>query len=209
MSQELFRLTAMYRGQLKKDAAEDLIVEMAARIPGEVHNLAKLLALLKPPAVAAKTVAAWVAKAAAKKDIRKYLNYVYVNEGVMVGTDGHRLHLAPSDLEPGLYDPKSMVKIWGLDTEVEGHPGKFPEYRRILPVADVEPADLVKLEIKERLKLFTPCTVTLGGKTASVNLEYWEQALMRCDRVSVREPQEALRLEGPNGEVAVIMPVRL
>lgn len=209
MSQELFRLTAMYRGQLKKDAAEDLIVEMASRIPGEVHNLAKLLALLKPPAVAAKTVAAWVAKAAAKKDIRKYLNYVYVNEGVMVATDGHRLHLAPSDLEPGLYDPKSMVKIWGSDTEVEGHPGKFPDYRRILPVADVESTDLANVEIKERLKLFTPCTVTLGGKTADINLDYWEDALMRCDKVAVRGPRESLRLEGPSGEIAVIMPIRL
>lgn len=209
MSQELFRLTALYRGKLKKDAAEDLIVEMAARIPGEVDSLAKLLALLKPPAVPAKTVYAWVAKAAAKKDLRKYLNYVYVNDGVAVATDGHRLHLAPSDLEPGMYDPKSGVKMWGLDTSERDHPGRFPEYRRILPQAEVESVESANVEIKERTKLFTPCNVTLFGKTANVNLEYWEQALLRCDRVAVREPQESLRLEGPNGEVAVIMPVRL
>ncbi|MNC36452.1 DNA polymerase III subunit beta [compost metagenome] len=168
-----------------------------------------MLALLKPPAVAAKTVAAWVAKAAAKKDIRKYLNYVYVNEGVMVATDGHRLHLAPSDLAPGLYDPKSMVKMFGLDYEASGHPGKFPDYRRIIPSADVESVQLASVEIKERLKLFTPCTVSLGGKSAAINLDYWEDALMRCTHVAIREAQQSLRLEGPGGVLAVVMPIRL
>lgn len=209
MSEELFRLTALYRGKLKKDAAEDLIVEMAARLPGEADNLARLLALIKPPAVVGKSLEAWVAKAAAKKDVRKYLNFVYVNDGSMVATDGHRLHMAPCDLEPGMYDPKSMVKMWGLDTEVAGHPGRFPEYRRILPIADVEPVENAKVEIKERLKLFTPCTVTLDGKTVGLNLEYWEQATARCTHVAVRGPHESLRLEGPNGILAVIMPTRL
>lgn len=204
---ELFRLASLYRGAVKKTEAEDLIVALAARVPGEVNDLAKLLALLKPPTVVPKTAEAWVAKAAAKKDVRKYLQWVYVNDGVMVATDGHRLHLAPSRLAPGYYDPKSMVRMFGIDTAEAEHPGKFPDYRRIIPTCNTLPLANVTVVMQQRLKQFTPCMVYMANKSVEVNIDYWEEATARCNMVGMRGPQDSILLEGPNGELSVIMPV--
>ena len=72
-----------------------------------------------------KTAFQWVARAVAINDIRFYLNYVYVSEGVMYATDGHRLHWADTDLANGYYDAKT-----GLPAKCDG---KYPDVRRVIP----------------------------------------------------------------------------
>lgn len=99
-------------GQLSEHDIDSLIKYFAPSIPA------------KP-----KTAFQWVAKAAAKKDVRDYLNYVYVTEeGEAQATDGHRVHRAFVDgYEPGYYCPKTGLKI-------EGGPknGKFPDIDRVM-----------------------------------------------------------------------------
>lgn len=73
-----------------------------------------------------KTAFEWVAKAVGINDIRSYLNFVYVEDGVAVATDGHRLHFANVDMPNGYYDART-----GL--EVTPDFGKFPEWRRVVP----------------------------------------------------------------------------
>lgn len=62
----------------------------------------------------AKTVFDYVAKFAAIKDARYFLNDVYVSDkGIaseVMATNGHMLAWANTSLEPGFYDPKSGAK---------------------------------------------------------------------------------------------------
>lgn len=75
-----------------------------------------------------KTAFQWVARAASEgKDIRTYLWFVYVENGVMAATDGNRLHWANTDLADGYYDPKTGLKVKNPNM------GKFPEWRRVVP----------------------------------------------------------------------------
>jgi hypothetical protein len=67
----------------------------------------------------------WVALAVCKKEIRQYLNYVYVEDGVAIATDCHRIHATPTILEDGYYCPKSGMKV---DDQ-----GKFPPWKRVIP----------------------------------------------------------------------------
>ena len=63
------------------------------------------------------TVVKWVAKAAAKKDIRYCLNGIYLDaaQGKIVGTDGHRIHVADcpalTDSEHSVIIPSDSIKI--------------------------------------------------------------------------------------------------
>lgn len=75
-----------------------------------------------------KTAFQWVARAVAVNDIRQYLHFVHVSDGVMYATDGHRLHLAPTDLKNGYYDAKT-----GLPVDDKYIRGRFPDIRRVIP----------------------------------------------------------------------------
>ena len=67
----------------------------------------------------------WVAKAVADdRDVRFYLRYVYVEDGVMVGCSGARLHTSKTDLPNGFYHPESRLRV-----EVDA---KYPQWQRIL-----------------------------------------------------------------------------
>src|SRR5699024_9826523 len=72
----------------------------------------------------AKTSMEWVAKAAAKKDNRKYLEYVRVQDGTAYAVDGERIHYAPSDLPEGWYCPKTLMRLEGVNE-------RAPDYLRV------------------------------------------------------------------------------
>lgn len=72
-----------------------------------------------------KTAFQWVARAVAINDIRQYLQFVHVSDGVMCATDGYRLHWANTDLANGYYDAKT-----GLPAKCDS---KFPDVRRVIP----------------------------------------------------------------------------
>lgn len=73
----------------------------------------------------AKTSEQWVAKAVPQKDVRYYLNYLYVKDGLMYGTDGHRIHWAPTDKPNGFYCPQSFNPV-----ELEA---TYPDVNRVIP----------------------------------------------------------------------------
>ena len=89
------------------------------------EKLATLYSFFIPPIPAkSKTLEHWVAKALAKKDIRDYLKYLYVTKGIMVATDGHRLHCSPINLDDGFYNSQ-LSKI---DVNYN-----YPDIRRVIP----------------------------------------------------------------------------
>lgn len=73
-----------------------------------------------------KDVFDWVAKAVADdRDVRTYLRYVYVENGEIVATDGHRMHIGETDLPNGYYCPKTRLRV-----DVYA---KYPQYKRVIP----------------------------------------------------------------------------
>ena len=81
--------------------------------PMEPDTLSSLLNFFTIPVPKiAKTAEQWVAKACAGADEqRNQLRGLYVCQGVAFGSDGARLHWAPTKLEDGYYRPASLLPI--------------------------------------------------------------------------------------------------
>lgn len=204
------------RGKVKKTEAARLILELAEQFPAAIPKLGLLLALHQPPAQKADSLFAWVAKAAAAKDGRKYLQFVMCDGTTMVATDGTVLHAAPcTDKAPGLYDPKTGQRVWLLECNYAqgetpaGHPGRWPDWRRIVPrpgarsMRDADPAQLGHLAMGKD-------PAVQGPNRTTIKQAQWSAATLRCTRVCWGEKPhvDSVYFEGPNGEQAVVMPFR-
>lgn len=168
-------------------------------------DMAKLYAYFLPPLPKkAKTPFEWVARAMADKDIRYYLNYVYITDKVIVATDGHRLHIVNNDdqLEPGFYN-KAGDKV-----ESPGF-APYPDYERVIPdIKDIEPITMSTkdLDVKEHEGLIVyviPCE----NECVYVQKPFLD-ACSNGDILTIyaKGKNDAIRVFG-YGE-AVIMPVR-
>lgn len=81
----------------------------------------------------------WVALAAAKKnDVSTFLRHVYAEDGFLIATDGHRMHVSKTELENGFYCPKTSLKVECSD--------KFPRWRRVMP-SNTEVFDMEFIEV--------------------------------------------------------------
>lgn len=94
-----------------------------------------------------------------KKDIRKYLQYIYIKGGRATATDGHRLLQFPVSLPDGFYD--MALNILDID------PGTYPDASRVIPdIAEMLPfsipADLHGLTVAPMEK-GSGFTVSLAG----------------------------------------------
>lgn len=108
-----------------KKAAYDMAVKLKKGETLNADELDSLLLYFAPSMPkTAKTSMEWVAKAAAKKDNRKYLEYVRVQDGTAYAVDGERIHYAPSDLPEGWYCPKTLVRLEGVNE-------RAPDYLRV------------------------------------------------------------------------------
>jgi hypothetical protein len=205
---ELYAAAFEHRGKIKTWEAEEIVKALAERHPSEHLGLAKLLAFFMPKSPKGKTVEAWVASAAAKKDVRAYLRFVCATGTELVATDGARLHLAPAFLPRGLYDPVTYVKLWDLYEDCNpvpaGHPGKFPEYRRVIPGRDTVLLSSLGQEVMGKGRI----RVTQGAKSADFFPELFEAAKLHCSRAGLAGPGDSMLLEGDAGQVAVVMPLR-
>ena len=119
-----------------------------------------------------KTVFDWVALAMGKKDVREYLNYVYVTESHITATDGHRMHRVPNNtaLSVGFYN-KGGDLVHGEDF------AKFPDVARIIPSvmdrAIVYTQDGIELQVGE-----IQGTVTyILPNGAHVNKKYYDDVV--------------------------------
>lgn len=117
------------RSLVKPSRAEALRDVRALLEQGSNGHLESLLMhFTAPPARRpAQSAAEWVARAVAVRDVRKYLEYMWVSpEGIAYGTDGHRAHFAHVEgFAPGFYDPKTLKPV-----EVSG---RYPDVNRLMP----------------------------------------------------------------------------
>ncbi len=126
----------------KKEAAMQFIRDLAAAHPDDFGALAMLYAYFMPPLPAkADTDFEWVARSVGVNDARTGLNYVLVEDEVMVAANGHTLHLAPADREPGYYHPATGEKVTA--------DYKYPDWRRVVPPTDESGFVPFTLDMKE------------------------------------------------------------
>lgn len=186
-----------------KAIAQGIIRDLAEQHPDSVRELAQLYAYFMPPKPKKpKTAFQWVSAAAGVKDIRYYLNYVYVTAEHLTATDGHRLHRAPNtdNLAPGYYHP-----ITG-DLAHPPEYSKYPDTAQVIPVPgesarfcliDAEPVEGPDGR---------PCYAVSG---ATLNARYLQDAMafMPAARIQITGADQAVRLD--DGDLlAVIMPLR-
>lgn len=189
-----------------KTDAQQIIKRIAEQCPEQIQDLAALYVYFMPATPKKpKTDFQWVAQAAGKKDVRYYLNYVYVDEKNIVATDGHRLHMIPNsdNIEPGYYLPNGD-KAHGPDF------AKYPDYEQVKPATgEIKEYNIDSLGIKE------------GGGIIAYNLGdnyyqklYLDQALTGCGvfkafgGIMKRGSMTALQID--NGiRTAILMPVRM
>ena len=168
------------------------------------------------PAGKPKTVDAWIRKAINKGDVREYLQYVYVTEnGNMVATDGHRLHVgygAGEGMAPGFYDNAGNLVEIGQ---------RFPNWERILP----NPVNLrfceldqIQTEVIETgqhdkfkfaYKLTFPC-----GTVIHAAKKYWDEMVLWFDGsafvgINAKSPELCSISIKAGDEQAIVMPLRV
>jgi len=192
--------TKLHKKTNRKEAYD--IVRSAIENDGvlDQYALANLYSFFIPNTPKVKTDFQWVHTAISTEATRYYLNYVYVADGEMVATDGHRLHLAKTELENGFYDKA------GNKVEVDA---TFPDYHRVIP----EPAKpyswvAAHCEVREIGDNGLAYILTNG---AGVNKKYWDIASQGADVVDFDMADEAtpLRMDFENGRLAVVMPMRV
>lgn len=102
------------------------------------YDLDRLLNYFAPPIPKKpKTPMEWVARAAAKKDVRDFLNYIHVKDRIPYASDGHRLHKGNEvNLPDGVYDPKTLIEV---NTHNEWH-----TFKRLIDECPISDSDLWK-----------------------------------------------------------------
>lgn len=183
-----------------KNRAYEIITDLIeqSEAPND-DQLAALYNFFIPPPRKIKTCFQWVNMAVDKKEERYNLRHVYVADGVMVATDGHRLHLMPTDLDEGFYD-KNGVRI-----EVDA---KFPDYSRVISEMKGERYSWTREDCKV---IVSDVEIYKLSNGATVNKKYWDEATTGEETVDFYQDgkYDPIRIvfEDPD-KIAVVMPGR-
>lgn len=214
-AQKLDQIAFLNRGKVKKPEAAQLIRLLAERYPDAVPELGKLLALHGPATVGKKDAFGWVAQAVAgPKELRKYLRYVMCDGKNAVATDGSLMLVAPMPTAaPGLYDPKTGMRVWELFETLadvpDAHPGKFPDWGRVALANRRDFQDVATVDLRAVALGNTPSL--RNGPTGTAFQEgFWRLATQKCDRVSFGQVAhvDSIQFQNAEGFAAVLMPYR-
>ena len=191
---------ALQYKKIKKEKAQEIIKDIYWNYPELAEPMAMLYSYFMPPMPKrAKSLFEWVAKATKLDDIGPIYRFVYCDGSFIVGTDGHRLHYAPTDgRETGYYHPITGDKVQ--------EDSRFPDWQRVIPPADEgKKLDclLSDLHAVEHYKM--PCLVIEGSK---FKRQYVLEALNGEDTLKGYIVRDALCLELPGDRRAVIMGMR-
>lgn len=169
-------------------------------------DIARLYAYFLPKTgKAPKTALDWVGLAAAKKDVRHYLNgVVFCSSGLMYSTDGHRMHYAPTDKANGFYDLQGNEH---LTATKEGW--RFPEVDRVIALAK---ENNIKLKIDDFKPGYASNCHVYQHNDLAFQKVYFEQAIAGMDEpeILIKDKTAPIMIrEDESGRVALIMPIRI
>ena len=143
----------------------------------------------------------WVGKARAKRDEpREYLRHYYSDGERLIATNGHRLHIAPTELAAGYYD-RLLLPVEDL--------GKYPQIDRILNTMSdgTYIAHLPDLEIMEIGAAPSDCAYLLPCNRY-VDKKYWDDATEGETLITYTAHHQSAHIHFEDGRIAVVMEVR-
>ena len=119
-----------YKHPIRKESKSNIFGYVQALTRGEEldnYQLSEMLRYFAPKIPAKpKNIFDWCRQAVAKKDVRCYLNAVYVDSGIVHGCNGHIiLRGVSSQYDDGYYCPKTKEKMESQ--------GRYPDVDRIFP----------------------------------------------------------------------------
>lgn len=179
-----------------KQAAFDKLIELCETYDISATDAAPLYSYFMPPIPATpKTPEQWVAKARGKKDVRFYLNFMYSDGNNLIATDGHRLHMIPTNLEQGYYDDQ----INKLDDQ-----GRFPD----VSVFFVDGKDRIINIKRMEVSLYKGLEVYLFPEDLKVNKRYVDEMRGDATHFLCKIINDRVIAELPGNRSAVVMGVR-
>ena len=218
IAQHAHRVALALTRKPKKERLQAIVRDLYA---GEMTDAERLdsLALLYThfmPAAPAKpkTLAQWIARAAGKKDVRYYINYVYADHAAqrLVATDGHRLHLMPLPAQgfdkAGFYCPTTLEYLH--DEEF----ANFPDVDRIIPdraTCETSPVNPAAWEVGEAAN----GTVYYKTPYGALNKQYVDAVLaapgVEFEYIYAKEAgNSAVCFAGDApGVLALVMPIKI
>ncbi len=159
-----------------------------------------------------KTPQDYVAKFAAnpKTELRVVLQFLYSDGRHLFGTDGHTAAWCETDLEPGLYNARTMDRVANFD-------GKYPDIRRLLPKKEKHrPLNLDEWEANETGGVKSPLLYYRNPEGVAFNRDYIARCLKGSVLAHYQPAKDASspmrgRVQFKSGEAAffVVMPVRV
>lgn len=223
MTEQTFIQAAYSEKQGRKPSkthVADVLASLAEKHPDIMPELAMVYGHFfmpgKAPAKKASTDPwAWLALAINPKDIREYLQFIHVKDGVASATDGHRLHQVRVDSPDGHYCPRTFALVHPLGWH------NFPDVARVIP--DTETMESVTLARVQTLARGVTHGVTVvdlvddttpdGHRVCSANADYWAHATAPAQgagMVHYRGDRDTVRVDLPTwpGALAVVMPIR-
>jgi len=200
--------------RLEKRATKDQAFNnLVSLLDGESEDMEVTLAVLYSyflPSTPKKTrkldAFQWVNLAKAKKDVRFALTEVRCEDGCLIGTDGHRLHISPNS--------KGLDEVCSYDAGLNKVPGseewRFPPYKRVIPPEGdtVEVFGFSEKNLKyawykkkgKKLDLVSVGEHFFNKKYLLDALRYKEP----LDKVCVSEKDGTMRMDYKDGSLALI-----
>ena len=184
-----------------KNDAQELVLQLSEQYGIPAEEIAPLYTYFMPPVPAKpKTTEQWVGKAVGKKDVRYYLNFYYSDGKRLVGCDGSRIHLMPTDLPEGFYD-RALNAV--------GEQGRYPDVDRVIDLSGRDEHTVVnsELPIEPRPKAESGFGYRMphGG---IVDKRYWDEAT-KGDAISTYGvANDNMRIDFTDGSTAVVVGLR-
>jgi hypothetical protein len=182
------------------------LIEEAGPDSPQARELATLYAHFLPSVPKmAKNDLQWVSKAVPKKDVRYYLNYLHESSGMLVGTDGNRVHWIETEQDRGYLAP--------MTGDVVECNGTYPDIRRVIP--SLSPSHILRVsELEKKVVEFGSKIVKQYAfpNGSTFNAKYVDDAVNGADEF-LWNPQakkmEAINISSMDSiRNAVIMPMR-
>ena len=184
-----------------KNDAQSLVQELAARYNIPADEIAPLYTYFMPPIPAkAKTPEQWVGKAVGKKDVRYYLNFYYSDGRRLIGCDGSRVHLIPTELSEGYYD----AALHPIDPQ-----GRYPDIDRVVEMSGSEEYTVINSELpaepRPKAESGYGYRMPHGG---IVDKRYWDEATKGDAITTYAVANDNMRIDFTDGSTAVVMGLR-
>ncbi len=203
--------TAYETKKPNKHEAMAYIQSLYEQYPEQEYALAHLAAYFMPSAPKTpKDSFTWVAKAVSTDEVKYHLNFVYVDEGFVIATNGHSMHRCVNrdSLAPGFYCPKTKEKLYSPEEFV------FPDYARVVdPVlatvhnhSRIVKTELVKVDKGTNTLELTSYT----GIKCHVNQKYYADATSyESGCVFIKSNLDPILMFGDAFCIALLMPIRM